>query len=145
MTLDSTASKGIEFQKGDGSSPESFTKIAGVNDLPAFMAQKSTIEDTAIDDSNRHYIHGIGEPPSITLTLVWDTDDTQQTALVTEYDNETECNYRSVCPDSPASIFTMRAIVTGYSTPYGGINALLQQDFTFQLLENDNGDIITES
>ncbi len=145
MALDSTAAKGIQLQKGDGASPETFTKIAGITDMPAINSAKSTIEDTSIDDSNRHYNYGIGEPPSFTLTLYWDTDDTEQAALITEHQDETESNYKIVCPDSPATEYEFKAIITSYSTPYGGINDLLQQDFEFQLNENDNGDIITKS
>lgn len=145
MALNSLSSKGTKLQKGDGASPEVFATIAGITDMPAINAVKSTLEDTSLDDVNRHYIHGIGEPPSFTLTLNFDTDDTQQAALITAYQNETGDNYRVLLPDSPATEYEFKAIVTGYSTPYGGINSLLQQDFTFQLNENDHGDIITKN
>ena len=138
-------SKGIQMQKGDGASPEVFTKIAGITDMPTINTQKSTVEDTTIGDLIRHYVHGIGEPPEITFTLRFYTGDTSQSSLVTEYDSETESNYQVITPDSPSSTYEFRAIVTGYGTPYAGINELLQQDFTFQLVENDNGDIITKS
>lgn len=145
MALDYTHSKGIELQKGDGASPETFTKIGGITDMPAINSEKSTIDVTSIDDSNRHYDYGIGEPPSFTLTLWWNDDDAQQKELITEHQNETESNYKIVCPDSPSTEYEFKAIIPSYSTPYGGINDMLQQDFTFQLNENDNGDIITKS
>ena len=144
MPLNSLSSKGTELQKGDGASPEDFSKIAGITDMPAINATKSTIEDTSLDDVNRHYVHGIGEPPSFTLTLNFDTDDTVQAELITAYEEETNDNYRVVLPDSPATEYEFKAIVTGYSTPYGGINSLLQMDVTFQLNENDQGEIITK-
>lgn len=144
MPLNSLSSKGTELQLGDGASPEVFTKIAGITDMPAVNAVKSTIEDTSLDDVNRHYIHGIGEPPSFTLTLNFDTDDATQAELITAYENETNNNYRVVLPDSPATEYEFKAIILGYSTPYGGINSLLQMDVTFQLNENDNGEIITK-
>lgn len=145
MALDYTHSKGIELQKGDGSSPESFTKIGGITDMPAINSEKSTIEVTSISDDNRHYDYGIGEPPSFTLTMYWNDDDDQQAALITEHQEETESNYRIVCPDSPSTEYEFKAIVTSYSTPYGGINDMLQQDFTFQLNENDHGEIVTKN
>ena len=145
MPLDSVHSKGIELQKGNGASPEVFTKIGGITDIPSITSAKSIKEDTAIDDDSRHHGYGILEPPSFTLTLFWNPDDTQQSALVTEHQSETESNYKIVCPDSPATNYEFKAIVTTYGTPYGGIDDFLQQDFTFQLNENDNGDIITAS
>lgn len=144
MALDSTASKGMELQMGDGGSPETFTKISGINNFPSINSVKSTLQDTSIDDDHRHYMFGIGEPSSFTLTVFWDDDDTQQAALITAHQNETENNYRVVLPDSPATEYEFKAIIVSYSIPYGGINELLQQDFEFQLNENDHGSIVEE-
>ena len=145
MPVNSTHSKGLELQKGDGGTPtEVFTKVGGVIDMPAFSATKSTVEDTDISDSNRHYIAGIGEPGSFTLTIVFDASDSQQSALITQYDAETEGNFRVQAPDTSTTTYEFKALVTGYSTPYAGINELLMQEFTFQLVENDSGDIITD-
>lgn len=145
MPLTSVSTKGTYLKKGNGASPEVFSTIGGVNDLPAIMSQKSAKEDTSIADDNRHYGYGIGEPPSFTLTVYWNPADTQQAALETEHQNETESNYQVVCPDSPATTYSFTAIITSYSTPYGGIDDFLQQDFTFQLVENSSGDIVTAS
>lgn len=145
MPLTSVSTKGTYLKKGNGASPEVFTTIGGITDVPAIMSQKSSKEDTSIADSNRHYGYGIGEPPSVPITVYWNPADTQQAALITEHQNETESNYQIVCPDSPATTYEFKAIITSFSTPYGGIDDFLQQDFTFQLLENDGGDIVTES
>jgi hypothetical protein len=145
MPLTSVHSKGIALQKGNGASPEVFATIGGINDMPEIMSQKSTVEDTSIDDDNRHYNYGIGEPPGFTLTVFWNPDDANQTALITEHDSETESNYRVLCPDdSPSTTYTFKAIVTGYGTPQAGINGLLTQNFQFQLNENDDGKIVTK-
>lgn len=144
MPVNSTHSKGIELQIGDGGSPESFSLVGGLRSVPAIPAVKSTVEDSAISDDNYHYIHGIGEPPAVSLPVVFDATDAQQSAMIAEYDNETESNYRVVAPDSGNTTYEFKAIVTGYSAPYGGINELLMQDFEIQLVENDSGEIVTK-
>ena len=145
MALNSTHTKGVTLKKSDGASPEVYTTIGGVTNMPQIMSQKSILEDTSIADDNRHHMYGIGEPPSFTLTVFWDEDNAPQTALIAEHENETESNYQLSLPNSPATTYTFKAIIFGYSTPYGGINELFKQDFTFQLNENDDGAIITKA
>jgi len=146
MPVDGYSTKGTELQILDKAvSPVARSTIGGITDMPAVNNQKSTLEDTALDDLNRHYRHGIGEPPSITLTLYWDPDESPQNDLEDAYHNETELDFLVSLPDSPVTEFEFKSLITGYSTPYGGINAMLQQDVIFQLNENDNGDIVTKN
>ena len=82
MALNSTHTKGVTLKKSDGASPEVYTTIGGVTNMPQIMSQKSILEDTSIADDNRHHMYGIGEPPSFTLTVFWDEDNAPQTALI---------------------------------------------------------------
>lgn len=145
MSLTSVHSKGTTIKLGDGASPEVFTAIGGINDVPGIDRAKSVLEDTSIDDSNRHYDYGIGEPPQITISMFWNPDDAQQAALVTAYDNETEKNFQAVMPDSPETTYTFVGIVTRCSTPYGGINELLMWDVDIQLNEYSSSYIVNEA
>jgi len=145
MPVNSTHSKGMTLNLLDkSSSPATENVVGGVTDMPSISSAKSTVEDTALDDANRHYAFGIGEPPSITLTVYWDVGDSPQNDLITAHQDETEEDFKIICPDSPATEYEFKGIVTEYTTPYGGIGDLLQADFTFQLLENDQGDIVTK-
>jgi hypothetical protein len=140
-----TNSKGTILAKGDGASPEVFTKIAGIQDMPAINSSKSVKDRTDLSDTVRDKGLGIGEPGAFTLTLFWDESETTQVALITEHTNETKCNYQVQFPDSPQSLRTFKALISGYSTPYGGVDGDLMWDVTFDLVENDNGEIITVS
>jgi hypothetical protein len=145
MPLTSYDSKGTAIYLLDkSSSPVTESKIGGVNDIPSISSSKSTLEDTSIDDTNRHYKHGIGEPPEITLTVYWDPNNSPQNDLITAHQNESEEDFKIKCPDSPATEYEFKAIVTGFSTPQASVNELLSADFTMQLLENDHGEIVTK-
>ncbi len=144
-TANVTASKGTILAKGDGASPEVFTAIVGIQDMPSISSAKSVKDRTDLGDDNRDYGLGIGEPPSITLTCFWDPGNTQHAALITEHTNETKCNYQVQCPDSPSTTYTFKALVPSYTTPYAGVDGDLMWDVTFQLCENDDGVIITKA
>lgn len=145
MPVNSVSTKGMTLNLLDkSSSPGSESVIGGITDMPSINSAKATVEDTALDDTNRHYAFSIGEPPSITLTVYWDPNDSPQNDLITAHQDESEEDFLVKCPDSPSTEYEFKAIVTEYTTPYGGIGDLLQADFTFQLLENDHGDIVTK-
>lgn len=139
-----TASQGITLSVGDGASPETFTEIAGIQDMPAISTAKSVKDRTDLGDANRDYGLGIGEPPSFSLTLFWDQSQTTYSTITTAHSNETEDNYQITCPDSPATVYEFKALLTGYSTPYAGVDGDLMWDINFQLIENDQGEIVTK-
>ena len=145
MPLTVVNSKGMTLKAGDGASPEVFTAIGGIVNMPDITFGKSVKDRTALSDSIRYYGHGIEEPPSITVEYFWNPDDTQQNAIVTAYENETSNNYRIDCPDSPATTYTFKAIVTGYSLPKGGIDEDLMASATFQLIINDGSAVVTKA
>ena len=146
MPLTVVNSKGMTLGIGDAASPEVFTSIGGIVDMPNIAPSKSVKDRTALADSIRYYGHGIEEPPQFTLSLYWNPDDTQQTALTTAYTNETYNNYRITCPDSPPTTYTFKAMVASSpSTPYGGVDDDLMIDVTFQLIENDDGNVFTKA
>lgn len=144
MSLTVVNSKGMTLSIGDGASPEVFNAIGGIVDMPQVMLAKSTLDRTSLADEIRYYGHGIEEPPSYTLSIFWNPDDSQQNDIITAYNDETEDNYQIGAPDSPSTTYTFKAIVTGYSPPYGGINEDLMFDATFQLIENDDGAVMTK-
>jgi hypothetical protein len=140
-----TNSKGTILAKGDGASPEVFTAIVGIQDMPAMSTAKSVKDRTDLSDDIRDYGLGIGEPPQITLTCFWDKTNASQAGLITEHTNETEYNYQVQIQTSPVTTKTFRALVPSYTTPYGGVDGDLMWDITFQLVENENSEIITTS
>jgi len=145
MPVESVSTKGMTLNTLDKSaSPATENVIGGITDMPSINSAKATVEDTALDDANRHHAFSIGEPPSISLTVYWDPDNSPQNELITAHQDETEEDFLIKCPDSPVTEYEIKGIVTEYTTPYGSIGDLLQADFTFQLNENDQGDIVTK-
>ena len=127
-------------------SPETTSKIGGITDMPSVLSQFEEVEDTTINDGNRHRKLGIGDPPSVSLTVFWDPEETPQNELRTAHNNKTEGDYRVRFTDvSPAEEFEFKAYVQAIGTPYAGINGVLQADVTFRLNENDQGEIVTHN
>ncbi len=139
-----TASKGIILEIGDSASPEVFKTIGGIQDMPAINTAKSTKDRTDLGDTNRDYGLGIGEPPTFSLTCFWDPDDEGYSPVTTAHTDETKNNYHITCPDSPSTVYEFKSLVTGYSTPYAGVDGDLMWDINFQLCENDQGEIVTK-
>lgn len=128
------------------SSPVTETAIGGITDMPQISANKETTEDTTIGDKIRSRKVTMEDPQTFTLSVYWDPNETPQQDLQTAYDDETQDDYKVKFNDvSPAEEWEFKAIVTSYGTPYGGVGALLTQDFTFQLLENDQGEVVTHN
>jgi len=126
-------SQGLYLQAGDGTSPESFTTIGEVADMPAINAARSMRDRTGYDDTVRQLYPGTLEDlPSFTVTIFWDPDDTAQNGLYTAYGAKTADNYKVLCPDSPATEWTFTARVVGFSTPYGPVDDDLRWDIVFQ-------------
>lgn len=145
MPVTSYSTKGTTINILDkSSSPATESVIGGVTDLPSIESSKATSEDTSLGDTNRHYKMSIGEPPSITLTVYWDPNDSPQNELITAHQDETEEDFLIKCADSPSTEYEFKAIVTGYTTPSGSVGDLMQADFTFQLNENDHSEIVTK-
>lgn len=138
---------GIELRMVDKSvSPETESKIAGITDFPSIANQDEMNEDTTINDKNRHRKPTIGDPPSFTLTVYHDSDETPQNDLESAKQNQTENDFRVVDTNvSPEDAWEFKAYVQSITTPYGSTAGFLQKDVTFQLNENDQGDIITKN
>jgi len=124
-------SQGLYLQMGDGASPEEFDTIAEICDMPPFAVSKSLRDRTCLDDTVRQLYPGMEEPPSITVTMFWDPTDSPQNALYDAYTDETEDNYQILCPDSPPSAtWSFSARISGFSTPYGGVEFQLTTTIT---------------
>lgn len=145
--VESRSVRFIELMKVDKAvSPETTTKIGGISDMPSITPTKELTEDTTIGEKIRSRQITIEDPPSFTLTVYWDPNETPQSDLITAYDDETKGDYRVVFNDvSPAEEWEFKALVTSYSTPSGSSGGLLQQEFTFQLLENDQNEVVTHN
>jgi len=126
-------SQGLYLQKSLEDSPETFDTIGEICDMPPFVAAKNERDQTCLDDSVRQYGSGLLDPPTVTVTMFWDPDDSPQNELYTSYGTGETDNYQILCPDSPATTWSFSAKIISFTTPYGGVDADLQWDVTFRL------------
>jgi len=127
-------------------SPAEETKIGGITDMPNMGPSKETQEDTTLSDKVRSRKVVMEDPANFTLTLLWDPNESPQSQLEDAYNNETKLDLLVRFNDtSPAEEWEMKCIITSYGMPYGGIGSLLNQDFTFQGVPNDQGEAVTHN
>ncbi len=77
------SSFGVQFQVGDGESPEAFTTIAGVGDIAGPGWTRETDDVTAHDSPGgfREFVSTVRDGGEITFPLRWDPSDSTQDIL----------------------------------------------------------------
>ena len=107
---------GTLFQVGDGASPEVFTSIAEVFDVPIPQSTTDLIEVTHYTSANsrKEYINGLIDTDEFTATMNFIPGDATQdppTGLIATQAAGTTKNYRIVLPDSVQTTVTFAAVV----------------------------------
>ncbi len=119
--------EGTELRRGDGASPEVFTKIGRLYDLGGVGKEAPPIDVTAFDDSVRRYINGMPTMTPITLGLRYDPADTSQDGLVSDMTNRVERNFNLVFNSSPSETLAFTAIITSFSRSASMDDAVMAQ------------------
>lgn len=111
------AGVGSEFQVGDGSSPQVYTKVAEVLSIGGPDVSAEEIDVTSLDSTGgyKEFITGLKEGGSVALEVNWIKSNTQQTTLRDALDSGAELNCRIVFSDSPQTVATFACKVTGFS------------------------------
>lgn len=125
---------GTQFQRGDGASPEVFTKLAHVITIGGPSLAREAVDATDHDspDRWREFIGGLRDGGEITVELHYVPGDTGHDALKDDLESDAARNYRLVFPDSPATQWTVPALVTGL-TPAGPHDAKLTATVTLKV------------
>ena len=90
---------GIEFRRGDGASPEQFTKIDEVRTVPEVGQRNDLVEVTNLDSvSGKEYIYGLGDGKEIPLAVNFNPSDQQHTGLRTDQANKVTRNFQLYFP-----------------------------------------------
>ena len=107
---------GIQLKVGDGASPETFAKIASLQDLEEPDVVLETVEVTDHDSAGnaREYIAGLIEGGEVAATFNYDPSDTQQTQLKNDRAAGTKRNYQILVPSSPNVTVAFAAFVTRF-------------------------------
>lgn len=106
---------GVKFKMGDGNSPEQFTEIAEIVDVPGIGTTHRTDEVTHMSSPGgwaEHIGLGVKEGKAFTLALNFVADDEDQIALYqTRVESGGKHNYQIAFTDDDATTLTFEAII----------------------------------
>ena len=111
--------QGTLLQRGDGSTPEVFTTVGGIDGFDGPNESTGVLDVTALDDTTRQKLpDGIVDGGTLSLKLGWAPyADIQQLGLRTDFAARTLRNFKIVCTDVHGTVITFAAYVTGYNGP----------------------------
>lgn len=106
---------GVQFKFGDGASPEVFTAISEIIDVPSIGTTHRTDEVTHMSSPGgwaEHIGLGVKEGKAFTLAMNFVADDPDQIALYqTRVESGAKVNYQIVFTDDELTTLTFEAIV----------------------------------
>ncbi len=109
---DAFSGVGTSFERGDGTSSESFTAIAEINTITGPNKSRDTIDVTSLDSASgyREFIGGFRDGGEVTLnmnfTLAGYAD------MDADFELDTLTNFQIVLPDTGNTTFEFAALVT---------------------------------
>lgn len=119
MTTNALIGYGVTLSRGDGASPEVFTKIAELMDLSPGALSKDSVEATHTDsaDGFREYIPGLKDGGEVVATVNMvpgnETQDNTSGGAIHDYLNEEVArNWKITFPGSPTMTWTFKAFIT---------------------------------
>jgi len=112
---------GTQLQRGDGVEPtEVFTAIANVTNIQGPEMSRETIDVTAHNstDAWMEFVGGLKDGGEVSIDLNYDPN--VHDILIADFDDEEPRSYRLVFPVTPVVQWTIKAIMTEFSSeaPY---------------------------
>jgi predicted secreted protein len=109
---------GSTFKLGDGASPEVFTAVAEVRDIPGPNLTRDSIEVTNqdSDDGWREYIPGWRDGDSVTIQANWLPSNATQddsTGMLSHFEDDDNHNYQIVTPTAIGITIEFAGHITG--------------------------------
>lgn len=115
MTTDAMRTPGIEFKRGDGGSPETFTLVGEVYDVKGPGGQSKEIDASHFQSTAVEVLLGLPDEGEVTLQMNLVPADTQQKGLWNDRKNQTLRNFRIVLTDAALTTLAFSAYVKGFS------------------------------
>lgn len=105
------------LDRGDGASPEVFTRICEVFGISGLGESNELVEATSFCSAgNREYIGGLADGEEITVECNYEQGDAGLLAMITDVKNKTTRNFRvSVEHSSPAEVFSFAAVCLSWT------------------------------
>lgn len=124
---------GTKFERGDGTEgSETFEALANVTNIAGPELSRETIDTTAHDtaDAWREFIGSLKDGGEVSLDLNYDPN--KHDELVADLDDAEPRSYRLVFPVTPAVAWTIKAVMTGFSSE-APIDDKLSASVTFKV------------
>lgn len=134
MPTGALPAQGYALKRGNAASPEVFTKIAEIMDLPGLNRTRTAIEANSLDTEWEEVLAGIKKGGEITFNCIFRPDDsTGQAALEDDYEDGTLVNFKIEATDSPPTTYAFAAIVVGLQGPSGTTDGKLGMQVTLRV------------
>ena len=91
---------GTKIQKGDGTSPESFTTIAEVGSITGPSQSNDFLDVTSMDSTAREFVAGLADPGEISFSTNYIPTNTTHKAVLTDFKDKSIDNYKLVFNDN---------------------------------------------
>ncbi len=108
-------SQGVQLQRGDGGSPETFTTIAEVTDFDGPSGNASVIDVTHLQSTAKEKIMGLMDEGQITFSGNLVPGDAAQQGLRDDRTNRTLRNFKLILTDAASTTLSFSAYVLNFS------------------------------
>lgn len=134
MTTGALPAQGYALKRGNGASPEVFTKLAEVMDLPGTNRTRTSIEANSLDTEWDESIGGIKKGGEITFNAIFRPDDTNgQAQLEDDFDTGDMINWKIEATDSPPTVWAFAGRVDALNGPQGTTDGKLSWQVTIKI------------
>jgi|TARA_Y100000034_G_scaffold28640_2_gene34443 hypothetical protein len=120
MTTTKVDTQATQLKRGDGASPEVFTLVGQITDIQGPDGSATEIPISTLDSTAVEVAMGLMDEGSISLNMVLDPANAQQTGLRTDRTAKTLRNFKIVMTDGSATTLDFAAYVTGFSLDASG-------------------------
>lgn len=113
-------------------SSETFTKLAGLKEIPEMGVDPEKVENTTLEDKTKQYEMGIGDPGDLTYKFKYEnTDATSPYRILRQYEESGETlSFKETLKDGTTTSFDGQISIkrTG-----GGVNGVIEFDLNIAL------------
>jgi len=104
-----------KFQVSDGGSPETFNDVPQIKSISGLgSGQSQEIDVTDFDSTGKEFVQGLKDEGSVSIDMVYDPNDTQQTRLETIRSNQETTNFKIVLSDTNNTNFEFAGFITSF-------------------------------
>ncbi len=111
---------GTVVKRGDGGSPETFTRIGECITMPSIGLENPLVDVTYTDATAREYIAGIPDGMELEFGFNYLSADTQQAGLITDVQSKLNRNFQVTVPAASTKTlaFTLTSLMWALDTMF---------------------------